>query len=239
MTKKSEAAAIIKELQGLGSESIKKVLSKHGAKEPFYGVKVEELKKFQKRIKVDYELALELYKSGISDAMYLAGLISDPPKMTKADLQQWADGAYWYMLSEYTVAWTAAESKYGEELALQWIEAGKENLVSAGWCTLSSIVAIKADAALDLSLYKKLLHRVEKELQKAPNRARYVMNGFVIAVGTYVAALTDEAIRVAEKVGQVSVEMGGTACKVPAAAAYIQNSLDMGRIGKKRKMAKC
>jgi hypothetical protein len=36
---------------------------------------VEELKKIQKRIKKDYQLALDLYDTGIYDAMYLAGLI--------------------------------------------------------------------------------------------------------------------------------------------------------------------
>ena len=32
---------------------------------------------FQKRIKMDYQLALDLYETGNYDAMYLAGLIAD------------------------------------------------------------------------------------------------------------------------------------------------------------------
>src|SRR5438105_3151398 len=99
------AKAIVEELKALGNEGTKKVLVKHGAKEPFYGVKIEHLKKIQKRIKRDYQLALELYDTGISDAMYLAGLIADDAKMTKKDLQRWVEKAYWYMLSEYTVPW--------------------------------------------------------------------------------------------------------------------------------------
>ncbi len=71
------AAEIVQELKSLGSESIKKVLLKHGIAEPLFGVKVEELKKIQKRIKKDYQLALDLYDTGIYDAMYLAGLIAD------------------------------------------------------------------------------------------------------------------------------------------------------------------
>src|SRR6516165_8769194 len=115
------AVEIVAELKTLGSESIKKVLSKHGAREPFYGVKVEHLKKIQKRVKTNYTLALELYETGISDAMYLAGLIADDAKMTKKDLQRWVEQAYWYMLSEFTVPWVTAGSKHGRELALAWI----------------------------------------------------------------------------------------------------------------------
>ena len=68
---------ILEELKSYSNESIKKVLLKHGAKEPFYGVKIEDLKKIQKKIRKDYKIALELYNTGISDAMYLAGLIAD------------------------------------------------------------------------------------------------------------------------------------------------------------------
>src|SRR5262245_38442410 len=124
----STAKQIVAELKTLGNESYKKTLLRHGAKEPFYGVKIEELKKIQKRIKKDYELALELYDTGISDAMYLAGLIADEDKMTKKDLQKWIDGASWNMISEYTVPWVAAESPHGPELALKWIDSKEEKI---------------------------------------------------------------------------------------------------------------
>jgi len=48
------AKEIVEELKSLGSDATKKVLVKHGAKEPFFGVKVEHLKKIQKRIKMNY-----------------------------------------------------------------------------------------------------------------------------------------------------------------------------------------
>jgi hypothetical protein len=47
------------------------------------------------------------------------------------------------------------------------------------------------------------------------------MNGFVIAVGTYVEALTEKSKEVAKDIGVVSVDVGGTACKVPMANEYI------------------
>src|SRR6266478_2477592 len=120
------AAEIVEEIRPLGSDSYKKVLVNHGAKEPFFGVKIEELKKIQKRIKKDYQLALDLFDTGIYDAMYLAGLIADDPKMTKKDLRHWVETANCAMLSEYAVPWVAAESLHGRELALEWIESRKE-----------------------------------------------------------------------------------------------------------------
>jgi hypothetical protein len=57
-------------------------------------VAISELKKFQKRIKKDYQLALDLYDTGNYDAMYLAGLIADDARMTRKDLQRWVEKAY-------------------------------------------------------------------------------------------------------------------------------------------------
>ena len=201
--------------------------------------KIEELKKYQKRIKKDYQLALDLYDTGIYDAMYLAGLIADDGKMTEKDLRHWLKRAHCSALASYTVAWVAAESHHGSTLALDWIESADENTATAGWATLSSLVAIKDDADLDLAELKGLLERVQKTIHQQPNRVRYVMNSFVIATGSYVSTLTDQAIKTAKKVGPVTVEMGGTSCKVPSAVEYIEKVRKRGAIGKKRKSVRC
>jgi 3-methyladenine DNA glycosylase AlkD len=233
------AAEIVEELKPLGSESIKKVLLKHGIQEPLFGVKVEELKKIQKRIKKDYQLALDLYDTGIYDAMYLAGLIADDLQMTREDLQHWVDTATCHALCGSTVAWVAAESLHGWDLALEWIESKKESVATTGWATLSSLVGIKDDAELNLAELKRLLLRVQKTLPREPNRVRHAMNGFVIALGTYVQPLTDLALQAAQKIGEVSVDVGDTSCKVPYAPDYIAKVQKKGTVGNKRKSAKC
>src|SRR5476649_1275660 len=112
---------IMAELQTMGSDSIKKILLKHGVKEPFFGVKVEHLKTIQKKVKTNYQLAKDLYATGNADAQYLAGLITDDSKMTKADLRAWAEQALSDNISGNTVPWVAAESNYGYEMGMEWI----------------------------------------------------------------------------------------------------------------------
>src|SRR5882762_5968070 len=113
------AKTILAEIKPLGNLSYKKVLFNHGVAEPCFGVKVEHLKKIQKRIKTDYQLALDLYDTGVYDAMYLAGLIADDAQMTKKDLQHWAEKAC-APLASSTVAWVAAGGPHALELALKW-----------------------------------------------------------------------------------------------------------------------
>ena len=233
------AEEIVEQLKPLGKDTYKKVLLNHGIKEPLFGVKIEDLKKIQKKIKKDYRLALDLYDTGIYDAMYLAGLVADDLKMTKRDLQHWVAQANCASVSEYTVPWVAAESMHGRELALEWIESKEESVAASGWATLSGLVAIKDDAQLDLAELKQLLQRVQKTIHQQPNRVRHVMNGFVIAVGSYVQGLTDVALQIGAKIGPVKGDVGGTAGKVPYAPDYIQKVQKRGAIGKKRKTTKC
>ncbi len=229
----------MKSLEEMGNPGTKKIFIKHGAKEPIFGVKVGDLKIIQKKVKKNQELSLELYDTGNGDAMYLAGLIADEKQVTKEQLNDWAKKADWYSISEYTVPWLAADAGLGWDVGLDWIKSGKENIASSGWSALSNHVSLEKSPELDTGKIKELLEQVEKDIHSAQNRVRYTMNGFVLAVGCYVPELSEQAIAIAEKIGKVDVEMGGTACKVPFAPDYIRKVKDKGRIGKKRKKARC
>ena len=230
---------IMNELKSFGNEGIKQIYLRHGATEPLFGVKVQDLKKIVKRVKKDHQLSLELYATGNSDAMYLAGLIADEAKITKEDLLDWVSKAYFYNISEYTVAWIASESRFGFELGMEWIESDQEHIAACGWSTLSNLASIKKDEGLDIEAYSSLLDRIANSIHTSQNRVRYTMNGFVIAIGSFISELTSKAIETAEKIGKVSVNMGETACKVPLATTYIQKVADKGYVGKKRSQARC
>jgi len=230
---------IMTELEKLGSPATKKVLLQHGIREPFFGVKVGDMKPIQKKIKMDYQLAKDLYATGNADAQYLAGLIADDVKMSKADLQIWVKQALSNNISEYTVPWVAAGSPHGYELAREWIDSSKEHISAAGWSTLANLVALQPNEKLDLPGLKALLARAVKDIHSAPNRTRYTMNNFVICLGAYVQPLSAEAIAAGKKIGPVTIDMGGTACKVPLAVEYIQKAIDRGSLTKKKKTVKC
>ncbi|RPE05668.1 DNA alkylation repair protein [Chitinophaga lutea] len=229
---------VLDAIRSASSEQTRNTLMKHGAVN-IYGAKVADLKIILKKIKNDQALAMQLYDTGIYDAQYLAGLMADGAKMTAQQLEHWVKTSDSHGIAEYTVPWVTAEHPEGWKLALQWIDAGNEKIATSGWNTLGGIVSMKEDAALDLPMLEKLLKRVEKDIHKAPNRVRYTMNGFVIGVGTYVGALEQKAVETARKIGTVSVDMNGTACKVPGAEDYIKASRNRPGGVKKKKTIKC
>jgi len=66
MTKKQ----VMDQLKTFGNPQTKKTYATHGAKEPYFGVKVADLKTILKKTKKNHELSLALYDTGNSDAMY-------------------------------------------------------------------------------------------------------------------------------------------------------------------------
>jgi 3-methyladenine DNA glycosylase AlkD len=226
-------------LEELGSEQTKKTFFNHGARRPAFGVKIGDLKKLVKHVKKDQELALGLFETGNHDAMYLAGLSVNPKVMTRETLQNWVQKADWYLLAEFTVAGVAAESPYALELAREWMRSEEEMIAVAGWSTYSNYVSITPDDNLDLEEIRELLHQVETTIHQERNRVRYVMNGFVIGVGAYVPELHEEAMRVAEVIGKVHVDVGQTACKVPLATDYIRKIEARDKVGVKKKTCIC
>ncbi len=233
------APQIISEIEPLGTEGYRRVLRNHGITGPLFGVRIEELKKYEKAIKKNYQLALELFDTGVYDAMYLAGLIADESKMTKDDLRGWLAKADNDVVAEFAVAWVAADGPHGWDLARDWIDSSEEKVAVVGWGTLSSLVGVKPDAELEIPALRELIDRVTATIHNQPDRIRYKMNGFLIALGSYVSELTDEALQAAEQIGEVQVNMGKTACRVPFAPDYIRKVASMGRVGKKRKSARC
>lgn len=230
---------VMKQLEEMGTDQTKNTFFRHGAREPFFGVRIGDLKKLVKYVKRDQSLVQALYETGNHDAMYLAGITVNPKIMTKEMLNNWVQKAYWYMLSEYTVAGVAAESEYALELAREWIEAKEEMIAACGWNTYSNYLSITPDERLNLEEIEQLLLRVKATIHQERNRVRYTMNQFVISVGTYVTGLHKEAVEVAAAIGKVHVEVGQTACKVPLATAYISKVEAMGKRGKKRKTCIC
>jgi len=226
-------------LEALGSPAVKALWLKHGAKEPFFGVKVGDLKPLAKKLKGAQALALELYATGNGDAQYLAGLIADGAKMTRMEVQFWADQAAWRMISATIVPWVASEHPDGFTLAMEWIDSKKEQVPIAGWHALGALVTIKPDEELPLKEFGALLDRIAKTLPAQPDRVRQAMNYFVIACGTYSAPLGAKAIATARKLGRVEVDVGDTDCKIPEAEAYIMKCRRGAPIAPKRQTVRC
>ncbi|SEU28124.1 DNA alkylation repair enzyme [Paenibacillus sp. NFR01] len=233
------AEQVMQELEALGKERTQKIYLSNGAREPLFGVATGAMKPMAKVIKRNQPLAEELYGTGNYDAMYFAGVIADPEVMTAEDFERWIDGAYFYMLSDFVVAVTLAETKIAQEVADAWIASGDELRMSAGWSCYCWLLGNRKDHEFDKDKIAGMLDTVAKTIHAAPERAKYSMSNFIYTVGVSYVPLHEQALATAEAIGQVEVNKGKGKPGFLNALGNIRKAVDKGQVGFKRKYVRC
>lgn len=213
------AKAVLAELEAMGTAQNRKVYARHGVGGPMYGVSYADLDKLARKIKQDHELALALWESGNHDARVLATKVADPGALGSRQLDAWARELDSYVIADAFSA-LVARGPLAAKKAAQWIDRKGEHVAQAGWNVVAHL-AMHPDIASDEEL-GELIPRIERDIYRAPDRARHAMNNALIAIGGSRPVLREPALAAAERIGTVEVDHGETGCKTPDAASYIE-----------------
>ena len=232
-------AEVMTELEALGKERTKKIYMSNGAVEPLFGVATGAMKPLRKIIKINQPLAEQLYATGNYDAMYFAGVIADPKAMNAADFERWIEAAYFYMLSDYVIAVTLAESPLAQEVADKWIASDHELKMSAGWSCYCWLLGSRNNEEFERNKLLEMLKKVQKEIHEAPPRTQASMNNFLYTVAISYVPLHDEAASIAKEIGSVTMQRVNKEPAVLHAFQNITKDVEKGRIGFKRKYVRC
>lgn len=230
---------VMRDLAALGTEQTRRTLVRHGAPEPLFGVRIGDLQPLRRRLRGNQSLALELYRTTNSDAMYLAGLIASGSLMSTDQLQSWAQSSRWHLHAGTTVPCVASEHPDGFALAESWTHDPAELTAVAGWATLAALATTRPDPDLPIAAFRSLIGRTTHELLRTPDRVRAAMNSFLIACGTYSDPLAPDALAAAAALGKITVPAGATACKIPDAASTIARHRRGSLAAPKRKSIRC
>lgn len=230
---------VMNKLESLATDQMRKIYDAHGVRQPFWGVPTTAMRPLARKIKRNQLLAEQLYATGNYDAMYFAGMVADPAVMTPDDFERWMNKAYFYMLADWVVAVSLAETSFAQEIADRWIESGEELRMSAGWSCYQWLLGNRPDSEFDTNKLRAMLQRATNTIHSQPNRTRYSMNGFIIAVGIHYLPLHNEALEAAEKIGKVTVSGEKNKCSVQIAAQSIKKAAEQNRLGFKRKGVRC
>ncbi|WP_019913542.1 DNA alkylation repair protein [Paenibacillus sp. HW567] len=230
---------VMQELEARGKERTKKIYMSNGAHEPLFGVATGEMKPIARKLKHNQPLAEQLYSTGNYDAMYFAGVIAEPKAMTAADFERWIEAAYFYMLSDFVVAVTLAETDIAQEVADKWIASGEELRMSAGWSCYCWLLGNRPDSEFSESKLSGMLEQVQQTIHESPERTKYAMNTFIYTVGVSYLPLHDKAVSIAAAVGPVEVKRDKKKSSFLNASENIQKAIARGQLGFKRKYVRC
>ena len=219
----TNAQLVLTEMESLGTEQARKTYQRHGVGDNVLGVSYADLGKFQKKLKTNHEMALDLWDSGIHDAQVLALMVADPQQADSATLDKWVQSLNNYVITDAFSGYVAI-THLAQAKAEAWIQSDNEWISTAGWNILGALAT--HDTPLPHAYFEHLLNVIERDLHSSKNRTRYAMNSVVIAIGGRNPLLQVKAVAAAKRIGKVQVDHGLTNCKTPDAASYIQKVVD-------------
>jgi len=205
-------------LSDLGTEQNRTVYRRHGKVDPLFGVSYANLKKLAKEIKKDQSLAGSLWETGNHDARILAAMIADPDAITVEAVMEWTNDLKNYMQSD-ALSGLVARTPFWKDVMYGSIASEREFVKACGYSILSS--ALKDERVISKEELTVILSRIGSEILSSANRARYSMNGAVIAIGIFRPELFDAAIDTGRSIGKVEVDHGETSCATPDIVEYL------------------
>ncbi|MBI3654625.1 MAG: DNA alkylation repair protein [Acidobacteria bacterium] len=208
---------VMQQLEASGSEQTRKTYMRHGVTGAMFGVSYTTLGALKKKIKINHDLAAQLWATHNHDAQILATMIADPELMSAGLLEQWAKQLTNYVISD-AFAKLAAQTPVAQKKLERWTDSKQEWLGMAGWSMLGQAVG---NADLPDAYFEPYLAIIERDIHSRKNRVKHAMNMALIAIGTRNDNLQKKVLAVAKRIGKVEVDHGNTSCKTPDAAAYI------------------
>ncbi|MEU2002288.1 DNA alkylation repair protein [Rhodococcus sp. NPDC019627] len=207
-------AEVLAELAELEDPRAREVNAKHGDD---HGVNLGKLRALAKRLKIQQELARELWDTDDSAARLLAILICRPKALERDELDAMLRQARTPKVHDWLVNYVVKKNPHAEELRLTWFADPDPVVASAGWALTTDRVAKKPEG-LDLT---GLLDIIEAQMKDAPDRLQWAMNHCLAQIGIEHAEHRARAIDIGERLHVLEDYPTPRNCTSPFAPVWI------------------
>lgn len=192
MTTGSTVTQLMAELAALEDPKIREVNARHGDD---HGVNLGALRAVAKRVKIQPDLARELWATGDTAARLLAILICRPKLFERDELDAMLRQARVPKVHDWLVNYVVKKNPNMEQLRLAWFADPDPVVASAAWALTTDRVAKKPEG-LDLP---GLLDIIEAQMKDAPDRLQWAMNHCLAQIGIEHPELRARAIDIGER----------------------------------------
>jgi 3-methyladenine DNA glycosylase AlkD len=190
---------VVGELRRLGTRRNVEGMARYGIRaKKVFGVSKPKLDALARKIGKNHALGLALWSTGIQDAKILAGLISEPGKVTASQMELWVrdfdnwdscDGTCCHLFVFADAAWPKA---------FAWAKR-KDEFQKRGGFALAAYLAYRDKAAGDTN-YLRFLRVVEREAEDERNFVRKAVNWALRNIGKRNVRLNRAAIATARRI---------------------------------------
>lgn len=208
----------LKQLETLGDEKVRAQYAKRGAGDNQFGVRLGELRKLAKEIKINHDLAIELWETGNIDARLLAILLMKPKALSADEMDRMVRSLTFVQVADWLNAYIVKNHPDKETLRQGWMATDNPMAARAGWSLTAGRVARHPDG-LDLSA---ILDRIESEMQRAAPEVQWTMNNTLVGIGIHFPDHRQRALEIGETLGVYREFPVSKGCTSPFAPIWIK-----------------
>jgi len=103
------------------------------------GVTVPEMRKIAKQVGRDHELALELWQTGIAEAMIVASMVDEPPEVTEAQMDEWVKDFNSWDLCDQVCMNLFEKTPFAWEKIREWAKCEQEFVKRAAFALIACL----------------------------------------------------------------------------------------------------
>ena len=205
---------VLAELAALEDPKAREVNARHGDD---HGVNLGKLRAVAKQLKIQQELAVELWNTGDTAARLVAILICRPKAFERMELDAMLREAGIPKVHDWLVNYVVKKSPHVEDLRVSWFADPHPVVASAGWALTTERVAKRPDG-LDLV---GLLDIIEADMSDAPERLQWAMNHCLAQIGIEHAGQRARALAIGERLEVLKDYSTPPGCTSPFAPIWI------------------
>jgi 3-methyladenine DNA glycosylase AlkD len=207
----------LKHLEALGNEKMRAQNIRHGAGDNQFGVRMGDIRKLAAEIKIDHELAMELWATENIDARLLAILLMKPKKLSATELDGMVRSATFAQLADWLNSYIVKKHPDKESLRQLWMATDDPWAARAGW-NLTNERIFQSPEGLDLPA---LLDRIESEMGSAAPEVQWTMNYCLAGIGIHFPEYRQRALTIGETLGIYRDYPVSKGCTSPFAPIWI------------------
>ena len=210
-------AAVLARLEALSDPKLKEQNAKRGVSENQFGVKMGDIRGLAKEIKLNPELAKELWATGNYEAMLLAILLMKPKQLSEDEVEGMVRTVKDAWVADWLSSYVIKQHPRKEALREKWMTESHEMAARFGWSLTAERIA-KSPAGIDLDA---ILTRIEAEMLTAPELVKWTMNYALAETGINHPEYRERAIAIGEKLGVYRDYPTSKGCTSPFAPIWI------------------
>ncbi|MGQ2984759.1 DNA alkylation repair protein [Flavobacterium sp.] len=189
---------------------------KYGAVKQF-GVKLGDIRAMAKKIKINHELAFELWETGYVEARLLATLIVNPKKLSAEEVSRMVHSMDFVHEADWFNSYVLKDLPNKELFREQWMDSDNKWAARSGWSLMAGRVA-RGYEGIDIAA---TLDRIEKEMPTAPSEVQWTMNTTLANIGINHPEFRQKALEIGEKLGIYRDYPVSKGCTSPFAPIWI------------------